>query len=543
MIKFTIPVSIIFLFSIVFTNCNKKDIPPSTPGVPILVPVITSFQITDICSRKVTIIGRNFEPDVSKDSIFFGEVKGIIDSVTPTEIIAEFPNYTGPVNIIVYCNGRFAKSTQTFKVPIPKITSFSPSVSGPGSIITITGENFNNDILLNTVYIDTVKVEIISATDIEIKIRVPRNATTGIINVYNRCQPATASTPFTFSNKGVVFASSNAGICHAIDIASGTTIWTAATNSRFFCGPIYDNGTIYIGSSDVTDNANNYMYALNATNGNVIWKYKAGPYDGVPVIHQGVLYVGGGIDAKLMALNAVTGEQLWEFGDNSYFRTVAPTYYGKKIYIRSSDGYFNCVNAENGQLIWRNWIWPGGNPAAVNGIVYTAATNVLYALNANDGTTKWLVKIAYLIDSSPTIVDGVLYIAAENHQIYAIDARTGNIIWQIEASWWVASAVIVEDNILYVHSGDGVIGAVNATNGTILWAKALPPSYTSGASPVVANGILFVGDNSGNLNALNSLTGEKIWTKNLGPYSMISSPCVVDPNGKVYFAGDSGNKQ
>jgi outer membrane protein assembly factor BamB len=442
----------------------------------------------------------------------------------------------------VYCNGRSATSAQIFAVPVPIITSFIPTIAGPGAIITITGQNFNSNILLDSVFFNTAKAEIISVSATQITVRVPQNGSTGLIKVHSNCQLASSSNPFTFSNKGIVYASSNSRVCFAIDISSGTTIWDTTTNSGFRSSPTYNNGVIYIGSSDVNNLSNNNMFALNALTGKKIWSFNAGPWNQVPIINQGVLYAGA-FDKKLYALNALTGQQIWSFTAGGYFSSDGPTYYNGKVYSNNDDGYFYCLNATTGTLNWRLNIYPGGNPAVVNGIVYTAGAGVFYALDANDGTTIWSIPMQYLSGSSPTVVNGAVYIAAENHQIYDLNALTGNIIWQREASWWVGSAVIVVDNILYVHSGDGVIGAVNATNGAILWSKALPGSSLPGACPVVANGILFVGDESGKLNALNAITGETIWTKSLGGYPMISSPCVVDSSGRVYFAGDSGNQQ
>jgi outer membrane protein assembly factor BamB len=539
------------LFIGLFVSCKKDPqsspapTPPPGPTPTTPLPAIASFTITNLCDRVVRITGSNFNNDISKDSIFFGSTKGIIDSANSTQIIARYPNGNIFGKIILYIDGLTAASTDVINVALPVIISFSPSLAGPGTIDTIKGQNFNPDLQSDSVFFGSAKAEILSATSTQIIARVPQDGKSGAIKVFSNCQSAVSAVSFTYSNKGVVFVSANAGMCYAIDIASGNTIWTAATNSKAFSAPSYDKGIIYIGSTDANDLNNNYLFALNAQNGKEIWKYHGGPYDCIPAIDNGTVY-DAGFDKQLVAIDANTGQKLWNFTAGDYFRIAGPTYFNGKVYVRNDDGYFYCVNAATGKMVWRNFIWPTGNPAAVNGTIYISGPYGLYALDPDDGSTKWFLSSDFSSGQSPMVVNGVLYIAFNSHRIYAINASTGTVIWNIEASWWVGSSVYVADNILYVHSGDGVLGAVDASNGNILWAKLLgfTNSGQFGESPVVANGMLFVGDDFGTLNVLNAKTGETIWTKSIGGgYPMLSSPCIVDSAGVVYHGGDSGNQQ
>ena len=430
-----LPILILFLGIII--SCNKKDTQSgySTPPAPHLpAPTITSFTITDFCSRKVTIIGTNFNPDITKDSVFFGNVKGIIDSSSATKIVARYPAGIPFTYITIYSNGLSTVSAGIVVISSPVITSFSPSTAGPGANITITGQNFNPIIAADSVFFNNVKADIVSVTSTQIIVKVPQTGSSGLITVYSNCQSVTSSISINFSNKGIVYASSNSGVCYAIDISSGTSIWSASTNSGFRNSPTYSNGVIYIGSSDVNTLSNNYMYALNAITGAQLWNYNAGPWDQIAAINQGVLFAGG-FDKKLYALDALTGQKIWSYTAGDYFRSDGPTYYNGKVYCRNDDSYFYCLDATTGNLIWRVLIYPGGNPSAVNGIIYAVGSAKLYALDAVTGVTIWSRPIPYLSGSSPTVVNGTLYIAAENHQIYSMNAATGTINWQLEASW------------------------------------------------------------------------------------------------------------
>jgi outer membrane protein assembly factor BamB len=269
---------ILILILAIATGCKKKDIsspslPPTIPPVIVPPPTISSFAITDYCNRKVTIYGTNFNPDKSKDSVFIGTVKVVIDSATTTQLFVKYPAGLQAEYIFVYSNGLWVRSANQLIITTPTITSCSPTLAGPGVLVTITGQNFNSN--ADSVLFGNKKGEVILATATQIIVRVPWDATSGSISVYSSCQLATSSTVFTFSNKGTVYATGNLGFVYAIDIASGSFIWNTNTNSHGLSSPTYANGVIYAGSTDVSTLSNNYMYALNAKTGEEIWKYNS----------------------------------------------------------------------------------------------------------------------------------------------------------------------------------------------------------------------------------------------------------------------------
>jgi outer membrane protein assembly factor BamB len=520
-------------------SCKKKDTPGPDP-VPVSSPVITSLLVTDYCARKVTINGDHFNAIIYKDSIFFGSLRGSIDSANPHQLFATYPEGDMTVPVTVYSNGLSATSDARLTIATPTLNSFSPIEAGPGTIVTIEGENFNQNSSADSVFFNGVKAEVVSVTSTHLKVVVPKNASSGRISLRSNCKSASFKSDFKFSNQGVVYACSNTGTLYAIDIASATAIWSLPVNSGYANGPTYENGSIFIGSSDVNTLSNNYMFALNASTGAQVWKVNAGPWDQIGAVNNGVLYEGS-FDKNLYAFKEATGEKIWNFTAGDYFDSGGPTYYNGKLYARNDDSYFYCIDAATGALVWKLPIWPGGNPAAVNGLVFTAAPNSLYALDANTGATVWRTEVPSLGWSSPTVVNGVVYIGSGGHQVFAINASTGDIIWRKDVSWWVHSAITVANNLLYVNCGDGLLEALNTSTGSLVWARAFDATF--GAAPVVANGVLYVGDDTGKLNALNATTGATLWTFKLGNYPMISSACVVDAQGQVYHGGDSGNQQ
>jgi|GEM_PF-835653 len=67
--------------------------------------------------------------------------------------------------------------------PKPVIKSFAPSKANVGSLVTITGDNFNSNATGNIVHFGNLKAEVIGATASQLQVRVPVGANTNFITV------------------------------------------------------------------------------------------------------------------------------------------------------------------------------------------------------------------------------------------------------------------------------------------------------------------------------------------------------------------------
>src|SRR4051812_41075103 len=101
------PLTVIIIAIIFIAGCKKSDIPPP-PGSFHLQPRFDSYSITDYCNRLITIEGENFSPDIKKDSVFFGQEKGIIQSADSTHIIVQYPAGEISGELLVWANGMLA---------------------------------------------------------------------------------------------------------------------------------------------------------------------------------------------------------------------------------------------------------------------------------------------------------------------------------------------------------------------------------------------------------------------------------------------------
>lgn len=90
----------------------------------------------------------------------------------------------------------------------PTITSFSPSSGSIGTVVTITGTNFNTNASNNVVYFGGVIATVSSATTTSLTVTVPSGATYQPISVTNNNLVAYSKKPFlvTFSTAGTINA-------------------------------------------------------------------------------------------------------------------------------------------------------------------------------------------------------------------------------------------------------------------------------------------------------------------------------------------------
>jgi alcohol dehydrogenase (cytochrome c) len=141
--------------------------------------------------------------------------------------------------------------------------------------------------------------------------------------------------------------------------------------------PIVNDGIMYITTPL------NLVYAVDATNGNVIWQYRQQlPFD-LSLMHptnRGVALYGDKVfmatsDAKLVALNARTGAVEWEkvIEDyhTGYYITMAPLAAKGKVMVgvsggeRGIRGFITALDVNTGDEVWKTYTVPApGEPGS-----------------------------------------------------------------------------------------------------------------------------------------------------------------------------------
>jgi outer membrane protein assembly factor BamB len=249
---------------------------------------------------------------------------------------------------------------------------------------------------------------------------------------------------------------------------------------------------------------------------------------------------------KLYALDGNTGQELWNFPPDALtgdFADTTPAVANGIVYFGVNRGgpVVYAVNAATGVQVWRH----GGpiaqiisSPTVLDGRVYVAFTDgTIRALDAATGQIVWSAVHPGGAYSSPAVADGRLYIATHNSGLLALDANTGSELWlaPIPGPQWSSPAV--DNGRVFVGSRDDhKLYAFDAVTGQTLWTATTSDWVHS--SPAVANGVVYIGNEAGDLYAFNAATGGLVWQKGLSHAGIFNGPTVA--NGVVYAAGEEG---
>lgn len=193
----------------------------------------------------------------------------------------------------------------------------------------------------------------------------------------------------------------------------------------------------------------------------------------------------------------------------------------------------NAQSTSGGEEIWsfEAGYMIASSPTVVDGTVYIGTTNV-YAVDADTGEEVWSseVDVPYTPPdrySSPTVVGGRLY-GAVYDTVYALNADSGAEVWSFQVDYITSSPTVV-DGTVFVNS-EGTY-ALDADSGEEMWS-----SETGGreSSPTVVDGTVYLTSKDSNVYALDADDGEEVWSFRAGT-NLNSSPTVVD--GTVYIGG------
>ena len=178
------------------------------------------------------------------------------------------------------------------------------------------------------------------------------------------------------------------------------------------------------------------------------------------------------------------------------------------------------------------------SPVIVNDVLYIGSTYGIFALDAKTGRELWRYQTNGFVKSVPAVSNGVLYFGADDRKFYAIDAKDGTLKWMNDTSLdgYTASAAVV-DNRVYVIPKDGSFYAFDTNSGEIIWSTLVGKIVES--SPAIGEGIIVFGTDGGDIIALDATTGKLKWSYDTGVSDIKSSPVIAD--GTIIVGSNDGS--
>lgn len=151
--------------------------------------------------------------------------------------------------------------------------------------------------------------------------------------------------------------------------------------------------------------------------------------------------------------------------------------------------------------------------------------------NVNLLQAQWAAALPgpSLLEATPIVVDGVMYVAGSPGEVYALDAKTGLQIWKFSRKQDVVNpyqinpfnrGVAVLNGRVFVGTLDDLLIAIDAHTGRELWERRIANTldgYTITGAPLVLKDRVVVGVGCGEygvrgfLAAFDAATGESRW--------------------------------
>jgi outer membrane protein assembly factor BamB len=321
--------------------------------------------------------------------------------------------------------------------------------------------------------------------------------------------------------------------------------------------------------------------------GRWLWNYTIDEPGSNPCLAygDGRLYCGSYSSTSVYALDAETGEKVWETFVESAMGYMT-TYADGKLFVGCQSMHIYALDGETGEIVWQNDFGTANRAFNVWNINYAydrvylhdlgfGQTGAQKCLDADTGEILWASPSLFYIGYYRTVVaDGKIYGRQSDQStttgreaiptnFACWDAFTGEVLWNIYES--IAGPIIAYGCLLYIQ-------------GSQLWclSTALPPqdwpmfrgsvetpgftldkgptdisggpkwTYTTGAgilsSPAVVDGKVYFNSNDRYVYCLDAYTGEEIWSFLTNEPLMTkfgSSPAVV--GNRVYIGPDDGN--
>jgi outer membrane protein assembly factor BamB len=333
---------------------------------------------------------------------------------------------------------------------------------------------------------------------------------------------------------GTVFGETNRQ-AFALQASTGEQLWRTGnladkTGQGFNMAPAVIGGKEYVSTSGQLSGG--VMYALNAGNGDVDWKFQetkipserkaGGPYGtggawGMPVVENGTVYIGVANPYRSIQ-DAIKHPTKLLYNDSTVALDAAT---GKlKWYYQAVPNDFHDWDMQIGPMYTAHG--PNGQPT----IIDSGKMGFVYAFNAGTGQLEWKRSVGYHNGHDN---DARLALQGKFHPTVPYTYCPG-IYGGVETQMAMAGGVVyvpannlcstftsltkpIADKTQNFTKGTGDFEAIDVDTGSVEWDTKLPSSPYGSAT--VTNDLVFTTTFNGKLIAMNRNTGKIVWSQQL----------------------------
>ena len=186
----------------------------------------------------------------------------------------------------------------------------------------------------------------------------------------------------------------------------------------------------------------------------------------------------------------------------------------------------------------------------------------------NTGNVKrlhpaWIfqTEVKESMETSPIVVDGLMYVTTSFSHVYALDAKTGAELWHYKHAMGPITTyccgpnnrgVEVFEDKVYLATLDAKLVALDAKTGKVVWQSAIADpelGYSETMAPTVVKGKVLVGTNGGEygirgfVKAYDAKDGKLIWTFDTTPENSVGVWAEKDATGRDMHRNIAAEKE
>ena len=250
-------------------------------------------------------------------------------------------------------------------------------------------------------------------------------------------------------------------------------------------------------------------------------------------------------DIKILWKNSFKGEN--DIGN------FLPDFNAQKIFFGDSSGNVSSINPLDGNKNWSvqlNFL-ASGTAAGFGIVVVSDIDGNVIALNQEDGKRLWTSNVKGEVLSRVAIDAKIVVVKTGSGELIGLNKDNGEILWSYRSKLPLLtvrgnSSPIIVDNLIYTSFDNGRLGVFELNSGFQVWDGAI--SFVSGVSelenlidsdsdPVIDGGLIYTTNYQGNINIFDPAQKRSVWTHESSSfYSPLISRgmlMVVDENSEI----------
>ncbi|WP_440955175.1 PQQ-binding-like beta-propeller repeat protein [Methanosarcina sp. Mfa9] len=268
----------------------------------------------------------------------------------------------------------------------------------------------------------------------------------------------------------------------AVDAETGTLLWSKEWSGVRGVDLEYKDGVLFAVHSTNID-------ALDAKTGEILWsKEYPNTRWGMPVVFGNSLFVSTPDDRYVAAIDTENGTLKWEYELNiSDVGTEGRGYELSRVVVNGNlvvFGYLEkpddegiiALNAHTGDVVWE-FVYPGKvlhlEPFLYKDLVYASRPRSIIALSVESGEEVWKTN-NWGFENVVEVTDGKLFVGFSNPSV--LKPETGEILNEYSYSNVSFFKAVISDKFIYCTDSSSIL-FLNSSTGGLVWSSSRIKGY------------------------------------------------------------------